>query len=310
MFFLTESQVRELLPMREAVRLMRETFEALRAGTALNQARRRLSLPTGSTLHSLAGAFGNYFGTKVYGSNVRHGAHFFVLLFDAATGEPLSLMEANHLGQIRTGAASGYATDLLAPAEAQTLAVIGSGFQARTQTEAILGVRKIREIRVWSRNREKRERFATECSEAFGVRVTASPSVEAAVRGAEIVVTATYAKDPVLEAEWVGPQVHVNAIGSNIASRRELPAELIEKAVLIAVDSIEQARIEAGDLLLAWSQQDWNTPRLRELKDVSGRRPDGITIFKSNGLGVEDVAAAGFVYEQAKKAGVGFELHS
>ncbi len=144
MLYLTEDNVRRFLPMREAIRLMRETFEALARGSALNQARRRLALPTGSVLHSMAGAFGNYFGTKIYSTHARHGAHFFFLLFDAATGQPLALMEANHLGQIRTGAASGYATDLMAPPEAATLAIIGSGFQARTQLEATLAVRPIR----------------------------------------------------------------------------------------------------------------------------------------------------------------------
>src|SRR6266571_2253680 len=118
MLHLTEDQVRERLPMREAVRLMRETFAALRAGTAINQPRRRLSLPTGSTLHSMAGAWGKYFGTKFYSTHPKHGAHFSFFLFDAATAEPLAQIEANWLGQIRTGAASGYATDLLAAPEA------------------------------------------------------------------------------------------------------------------------------------------------------------------------------------------------
>src|SRR5216684_669841 len=123
MLRLTEDQVRERLPMREAVRLMRETFAALRAGTATSQPRRRLSLSNGSTLHSMAGAWGRYFGTKFYSTHPRHGAHFFFFLFDAATAEPLAQMEANYLGQIRTGAASGFATDVLASAEASTLAI-------------------------------------------------------------------------------------------------------------------------------------------------------------------------------------------
>src|SRR5712692_7408562 len=157
---LTEQQVRERLPMREAVRLMRETFAALRAGTAINQPRRRLSLPSGSALHSMAGAWGRYFGTKFYSTHPKHGAHFFFFLFDAGTAEPLAQMEANYLGQIRTGAASGYATDVLASAEATTLGIIGSGFQAQSQLDAIREVRTLREVRVWSRSEEKRRRFA------------------------------------------------------------------------------------------------------------------------------------------------------
>lgn len=311
MLYLTESQVQALLPMREAIRLMGETFEALKSGAAQSQVRRRLVLPTGSGLNTMAGAFGKYFGTKIYSTHVRHGAHFFFLLFDAATARPLALMEADHLGQIRTGAVSGYATDLLSRPGARTLAIIGSGFQARTQVEAILQVRPIRDVRVWSRNAERCESFAAACSEAFGVAVRASRSAEAALGGAEIAVTATYSKDPVLRAEWVDPQAHVNAVGSNNPARRELPSELVQRASLIAVDSIEQSRIEAGDLLLAFQESDWNAPRLKELKDLSRpERPDGLSIFKSNGLGVEDVAVGGFVYEGACAAGIGSEIYS
>lgn len=291
MRFITEDEVREVLSMREAVRLMRETFQALRAGTAINQPRRRLILPTGSVLHSLAGAHGNYFGTKVYATHPKHGAHFYFLLFEADTARPLARFEANWLGQIRTGAASGYATDLLARPEASSLGIIGSGFQARSQIDAIREVRRLTTVRVWSRNEEKRKRLAAEA----GVQAVAT--AEEAVRGADIVVTATSAKDPVLDAAWVAPGAHVNAMGSNQALRRELPSELIARADLIAVDSLEQSKVEAGDLLLA--PVDWNDTRIVELAQVE-RRPPGnpLTIFNSLGLGVEDVAAAAFVYER------------
>jgi alanine dehydrogenase len=289
--FVTEAQVREVLTMREAVRLMRETFVELRAGRALNQPRRRLTLPTGSVLHSMAGAWGKYFGTKIYSTHPKYGANFFFLLFDAETGRPLAQMEANYLGQIRTGAASGYATDVLAAPGAVTLAVIGSGFQAETQVHAIREVRQLREIRVWSRSEAKRASFAS----ATGARAAAS--AEEAVRGADIIATATSSKDPVIEAAWVSPGAHVNAMGSNRADRRELPTDLIARAGLIAVDSIEQSKIESGDLLLA--NLDWNDPRIVELAQIE-KRPAGasITIFKSNGLGVEDVAAGAYVYER------------
>lgn len=291
MIFVTEQRVRELLPMSEAVRLMLETFVALRNGSAINQPRRRFSLPNGSTLHSLAGSAGKYFGTKIYSTHPKHGANFFFLLFDSETAKPLAQFEANYLGQIRTGAASGYATDLLAAPEASTLAIIGSGFQAETQLHAIREVRKLKEVRVWSRREEKRAEFA----KATGARATAT--AEEAVRGADIVVTATSSKDPVLDADWISPGTHVNAMGSNRADRRELPSALVARADLIAVDSIEQAKIESGDLILA--PVDWTDRRIAELAAVE-RRPSGnpITIFKSNGLGVEDVAAAAFVYER------------
>jgi alanine dehydrogenase len=289
--FITEDQVKANLSMHDCVRLMRETFDALRSGAAQNQVRRRMFLPTGTVLHSMAGAFGKYLGTKVYAANPKHGAYFYFLLFDAETAKPLACMEANYLGQIRTGAASGYATDILARPDAQVLAMIGSGFQARTQLEAIRAVRDLKEVRVWSRSEAKRREFA----EATGAR--AVDTAEEAVRGADIVVTATWAKDPVVEAGWISPGTHINAMGSNQAQRRELPSDLIAMADLIAVDSIEAGKIESGDLLLA--PVDWNDPRIVDLARVE-RRPAGnpVTIFKSNGLGVEDVAAAAFIYEK------------
>jgi alanine dehydrogenase len=300
MLYLTESDVQKLLPMSECICLMRSTFEALRDGLAQNQPRRRLVLKTGSVLHSLAGAHGDYFGTKFYSTNPKYGAHFLFALYDGATAKPLALIEANHLGQIRTGAASGYATDLMANPRAEVLGIIGSGFQARTQVDAIRAVRQIREVRVWSRNPEKARKFAEEAG------ATASESAEAAVKGADIVVTATNSKDPVLEADWIARGTHVNAMGSNIANRRELPADLVRGADAVAVDSLDQAKIEAGDLLLADS---W--ANVMELKDVQpGYDPARITIFKSIGLGVEDVAAGGFVYEQARQQGIGRPLYS
>ncbi|MGI8742945.1 MAG: ornithine cyclodeaminase family protein [Bryobacteraceae bacterium] len=295
MLYLTEAEVRRLLPMPDAIRLMRLAFEALAAGQAQNQPRRRLILPTGSALHSMAGAYGEYFGTKFYSTNPKHGANFLFALYDAKTAKPLALMEANSLGQIRTGAASGYATDRMANPQARVLGVIGSGYQARSQVEAIRAVRPISEIRVWSRNPSKRRAMADELG------VTAVETAEAAVSGADIVITATNAKDPVIEDSWIQPGVHINAMGSNVASRRELPAELVRRANTIAVDSLDQAKIEAGDLILGghWSN-------VVELQDVTkSYDPAKITIFKSLGVGLEDVAAGGFVYEAAMRENVG-----
>jgi ornithine cyclodeaminase/alanine dehydrogenase-like protein (mu-crystallin family) len=232
---------------------------------------------------------GNYFGTKFYSTNPRYGAHFYFFLYDSKTAQPLAMMEANYLGQIRTGAASGYATDLLANPKAETLAIIGSGFQARTQLDAIRAVRPIQTVRVWSRSEEKRLKFAEERS------VTAASSAEDAVRGADIVVTATNAKDPVLESSWISDGTLVNAMGSNVANRRELPADLVKRAALVAVDSLEQAKIEAGDLILADS---W--ANVVELQNIEPHHdPNHVTIFKSIGLGVEDVAAGAYIYERA-----------
>jgi alanine dehydrogenase len=287
--YLTEEDVRQLLPMQEAIGVIRDAFEALAQGRAINQPRRRLILDTGSMLHSMAGSYRNYFGTKFYSVNPRHGVYAYFMLYDAVTAQPLAWMEANHLGQIRTGAAGGYATDLLANPQADTLAVIGSGFQARTQVEAIRAVRPIKTVRVWSRNEEKRHKFAEDCA------AEAVTTAEEAVRGAQIVVTATNSQNPVLEDGWITPGTMINAMGSNVANRRELPGELVRRAALVAVDSLEQAKIEAGDLIIpnSWAN-------VEELQNVERHfDPGQITIFKSLGICVEDVAAGAFVYERA-----------
>jgi alanine dehydrogenase len=296
MLFLTEADVLRLLPMRDCIDLMRTAFQRLATGEALNHPRRRLALPTRSVLHYMAGSDGKYFGAKVYSTNPGHPPHFLFLLYRAADAELLAVIEANHLGQIRTGAVTGYATSLLARPDSRTLAVIGSGFQARTQVEAIrTAMPSIDRVRVWSRSAEKREAFARELG------IEATETAEAALRGADVVVTATSSGEPVLQHEWVARGTHVNAVGSNQAKRRELPSDLVRGADLIVTDSVEQSRMESGDLLLA--DVDWS--RVAELQDAaSGRlgrnRPEDITLFKSNGLAVEDVIAAGWVYERAR----------
>jgi ornithine cyclodeaminase/alanine dehydrogenase-like protein (mu-crystallin family) len=305
MLYLTEKDVRDLLPMTNCIELMQTAFQRLASGEALNHPRRRLILPTGSVLHYMAAGDGQYYGAKIYATNPRYGAHFLFLLYRAADAQPLAIIEANHLGQIRTGAASGLATKFMARKDAATLAIIGSGFQARTQLEAMLAVREISHVRVWSRDPAKRAAFAAETN------TRAVETAEQAVRGAQIVVTATNAKEPVLSSDWIEPGTHINVMGSNQATRREIPAELVRRADLIVVDSIEQARMESGDLLMALTEEDWSSPRIVELKDVVAGRahartaPAQITLFKSIGLAVEDVIAAGFVYEQAQAQGIG-----
>ena len=301
MLFLTEDEVRELLPMTEAIRRTRLAFEALARGDAQSQPRRRLQLTTGSMLHQVPGAYGNYFGMKFYSTNPKAGvADFLFALYDAATARPLALMQANWLGQIRTGAASGYATDLMANPEADTLGIIGAGFQAKSQVDAIRTVRPIKTVRVYSRKSEKREKFAAE------MNATVAASAEEAIRGAHIVVTATWAKDPVIEDAWIGPGTHVNAMGSNATNRRELPEALVRRADLIAVDALDAAKNEAGDLIIPdqWS----NVVELHTVK--RGWSPEKVTIFKSVGLGMEDVAVGSYVYEQAVARKIGKPLYS
>ncbi len=303
--YLSEEDVLSTLSMRKAVELVEGAFRDLAAGTAVNQPRRRVVLPTGSVLHYMAAGMATYFGIKVYSTNPKSGAHFEVLLYRSEDGMPLATIEANHLGQIRTGAASGVATKYLAREDARIAAIIGSGFQAQTQLEAIATVRNLQEVRVWSRSPEKREAFAQKCASKFGLNVHAAASAQACVEGADIVATATSSRQPVLESSWIKPGAHVNGSGSNWADRRELPGDLIfGKAALVAVDSIEGAKMESGDILIPMKESGIQTFPAVELSEiVAGSRPgrttaDQVTVFKSNGLAIEDVAVAGFLYEE------------
>src|SRR5258708_7362081 len=224
---ITEKQVIDTLTMPIAIELVDRSFRQLADGAAVNHPRRRVILPTGSILHYMAAGNPDYFGIKVYSSNPKTGVHFQFLLYKSADGMPIATFEANHLGQIRTGAASAVATKYLAREDAGVLGVIGSGFQAETQVRAISQVRALREVRVWSRKAEKRTEFARRCAEQFGLNAVAVDNARAAVENADIVVTATSSKDPVLESGWISPGTHVNAMGSNWLIKRELPSDLV-----------------------------------------------------------------------------------
>jgi len=310
--YLSEEDVAACLPMGKAIELVEGAFRQMAAGTAVNQPRRRVVLPTGSVLHYMAAGTAEYFGIKVYSVNAKSGAHFEFLLYRSGDAVPLATMEANRLGQIRTGAASGVATRLLAREGACVAGVIGSGFQAETQLEAVAAVRRLTAVRVWSRNAVKREGFAERMSARLGVSVRAVETARECVEAADIVITMTNAKTPVLETSWISPGTHINAAGSNWAHRRELPADLvIGRASLVAVDSVEVGQLEAGDLLLAQKEMQAAELPAVELADIAagkraGRTADSeITIFKSNGLAVEDVAAGGWVYEEAVRRKLG-----
>ena len=305
MLYLTEQQVIDNLSMPAAIELVDQSFRQLAEGLAINHPRRRLILPEGSILHYMAGGNPKYFGIKVYSSNPKTGAHFQFLLYRSPDGMPLATIEANRMGQIRTGAASAVGTKYLAREDADVLGIIGSGFQAETQIAAISQVRTLREVRVWSRDPERGVPFARKCAEKFGLNVRASETAREAVEGAGIVVTATSSREPVLESAWISPGTHVNAMGSNWTTRRELPTELVlDRADVVTVDSVEDGALESGDLVIPMKERnELEFPAAEFCEIVAGTRPgrtssSQITIFKSNGLAIQDVAAAGYLFEK------------
>jgi alanine dehydrogenase len=312
---LTENDVRELLTMPDAIAAVEEVMRRQASGQAIVHPRHRLELPDKGFLHYMAGAdiTAGLVGMKLYTSV--HGAlRFLVPLYRSATGELLALIEGERLSVMRTGAASGVATRYMAREDANTLAVIGSGLQARGQVEAVAAVRNLTGVRVFSRDAERREQFANEMEDMLEISVMPVESAAAAVHNADIIVTATTAHKPVVEGAWIAPGTHINAIGANFPQKRELDDAAVARANRIAVDFIEEAKIEAGDLIQAFAADPsrWNS--VRELSQIiAGNFPgrenaNEVTLFKSSGIAIWDIAAAGKVYELAVAQGRGTQI--
>jgi len=253
---------------------------------------------------------GGWMGAKLY-SVARGKASFVVLLYSAVTGELAAIIEADQLGRLRTGAATGIATKYMARADASVAAIIGTGGQARTQIEAVSHVRKLKSIRAYGRDPLRRANFCREMSEKLGMPFTPSASAEEAVRGADIVITMTNSATPVVFGQWISPGAHVNAAGSNWAQKRELDEAAVTRADVLAVDSVEQSKIESGDLIQAFAADPSRWDKVIEVGQiVAGKQPgrtseDQVTLFKSNGIATWDIAVAARVLERAEKQGLG-----
>jgi ornithine cyclodeaminase/alanine dehydrogenase len=311
--FLTEQEVTSVLTMPDALACVERAFQQQGLGDAQNQPRRRLRPPKGM-LHLMAAALPalGVMGYKAY-SITRTGAKFHVMLYSTDTGELLSIIQADRLGQMRTGAASGIATKYLANPDADTLALIGAGWQAESQLLAIAAVQKLKSVRVFSRNAVHRNAFAQKMSAQVGVDIQPSETAQAAVAGASIVVTITNSRTPVLQGTWLSAGAHVNAAGSNGLNRAEIDDDVVRRATLITTDSLEQAKIECGDLLSAIERNIITWERVRELGEVIMRNAPArahasdITLFESHGVAMQDIATAARVYELAKERGLGRE---
>lgn len=312
---LSEADVKSLLTMPIALEAVETSFRRLADGTAILQPRRRLYVPGKSYLHYMAAADATtgYMGQKMYTSS-RGGLRFLVPLFHADSGDLLALIEADYLGQLRTGAATGVATRFMARADARHVGIIGTGLQAQTQLEAVALVRKVESICACGRDTARCQQFAKTMAARLNLPVKAVASAEEAVRDAEIVITSTTATNPVLDGRWLHPGTHINAIGANFPQKRELDEEAVRRADVIAVDSREQSKAEAGDLIYVFSSDDTQWNRVHELAEIvagkiPGRSgPAQITLFKSNGIATEDIVIAGRLYELARERGIGREI--
>lgn len=311
--FLNEKQVTSLLSMSDAIEAVEAALRDEGLGEATNRPRQRVR--AGSTmLHVLPAALpsAGSLGLKAYTTSP-DGANFWLLLFSTA-GRLEAIMEAGRLGQVRTGAASGVATRWLSREESSSVGIIGTGYQARTQLEAVCQVRRITQIRAWSRTPEHVAKFSREMSELLGVSVEPAASARDAVSGADIVITMTSAREPVLEGAWLAEGVHLNVTGSNNPRHSEVDVGTVRRADLIVTDDVEQARTESGDLIMAAEAGALNWSDVKQLGEIvaettSGRKSSSeITLFKSNGIGLWDVAVAARIYELAVARGKGTRL--
>ena len=314
--FLTEREVVQLLPMNECIDVLEEAFAHAGAGQVEIKPRSRIRMPNGFFHFMVASdSVHKVFGYKAYPSFAGPGgSKFMIMLYDFESGQLLACIEAGRLGQIRTGAASGLATKYMAKENASMVAVFGSGFQARTQLEAVCVARNITRAKVYSRRQERREEFANLMSERLSLEVTAVDSPQDCIADADVVVTITSARDPVFEGAGLAPGAHVNAAGGNHWQRREVDEDTVTRADVIVVDDVDQAKAECGDLLWLEARGSFRWDMAHELQEVVAGRVNGrpssesITLFESMGVALEDIAAAQLVYNKAKEQGIGQEL--
>jgi ornithine cyclodeaminase/alanine dehydrogenase-like protein (mu-crystallin family) len=309
--YLTEADVERLADIRDAIDALEEAFRAWRDPGTANMPRQRAALPGGffNLMGSVYQQKGVY-GLKGYAGGPG-GANFNVCLYGIEHRRLLAVMEANLLSQLRTGAASGLATRLLANPKARTLGVLGTGKQARAQVLAVCAARPVEQIRIYSPTPENRNAFARAMEQEVSVETKPVGSERDAVRDADVVVLITRASEPVVQAEWLRDGVHINAAGANAANRRELDELTVLRASVLVTDDKSQAELEAAEFrdLIAKNKLRWGD--VHELGDlvtgaVRGRRESrDLTIFKSLGVALEDIAFAEMIYRRALEQGVG-----
>ena len=312
--FLNEDEVRQLLTMPMTIDAVEEAHRELSFNRAIDIPRQRTRLPQ-TALHILQGALPgrDAIGYKAYTSN-RSGIRFLVHVFSAASGALRMVVQADYLGMMRTGAATGVATKWLARPDAEVLGVFGAGWQAEGNIEAIAAVRKLSKVKVFARNAERLAAFCAQMSDRLELDVVPAASAEETVRGSDIVSTITTASSPLFDAAWLSPGTHINAAGSNSLIRREVGEDVLKVCKPIVVDSVDTALKEAGDLLPVLEKGRLNERQLVEIGDVivgnhPGRgKPEDITLFESQGMAIQDISVAVRLEALAREQGMGVEL--
>lgn len=311
--YLTEGDVVATLTVRDALGLVEDAARALAQDRAQNRPRQRAFLPS-SVIQVLAASYAGRMGHKTYTVAMKgRGAKFWYTLFND-NGEMLAIIEADALGQMRTGAASGVATRFLAREDAKTLGIIGTGWQARSQLEACFHVRPFSRILVYGRDEKRRADFCEAMSQRVSAPIEPVASAREAVADSDVICTMTSASTPVFEGAWLRAGTHVNAAGSNRANAQEIDVETVTRASVVAVEDIDQAKVESGDLRAANETAHWSWDHATHLSDIVaghalGRTADEqITLFESLGIGLWDLAAASHVFDQCVIEGRGTTL--
>ena len=312
--FLREDDVKQILTMPLALDRVAAAFRYLGLGEAMDLPRERIRLPVVSQ-QIMQGAIPalNVIGYKHY-TNSREATRFLIYLYDADRGNLNAVIEGNFLGMMRTGAASGVATGVLARPDAGVVGLFGTGWQAVGQLRAIAAVRQLRQVKVFGRNPDRLARFCELMRSEFDVPIEPMASAEDTVRGSDIIVTITTSATPLFNGDCLDPGTHINAVGANSLARRELDDAAIARASLIAVDALPTAMREAGDLLPALEKGRIHPRQLVELGSIIAGRapgrttPSQITIFESQGLAIQDLAVGEALVGLARQRGLGIEL--
>jgi ornithine cyclodeaminase/alanine dehydrogenase-like protein (mu-crystallin family) len=317
---LRAAEVRSLLSMRECVELMRRTMIALSEGRAVVPLRSVMAMPAGrGMLGNMPGYLADpeCFGVKLvslmpHNEPPRYSSHLgLVLLFESEHGCPVAIIDAAEITAIRTAAASGLATRLLARPDAGDLAILGAGEQARSHLEAMLAVRALRRVRVWARDRGKAEAFARAEAARHGVEIETSGSVLEAVAGADIICTLTKAREPILFGDWISAGAHLNVVGSSIAAAAEIDTAAVAQSRFF-VDCRNSTVNEGGEYLRALNCGAITAAHIAgEIGEVANATKPGrtsqdeVTLYKSLGVSPQDLASAHYVLDKARAAGIG-----
>lgn len=312
--YISEAEVVQLVDMGDAIEALQRVLEREARGEAENMIKTHVGWADGSILHAIGSTVPGegFAGTKTW-AYTKRGAVPLLIMFDSENGRLRAIIEANALGALRTGAISGVATHWLAAPDAESFAIIGSGKQALTQAAAVAAVRSFTSVRVFSPNQAHREAFCETLAERVGLRAEPAKSLEAAVEGARIVTLITRSKSPFLRSEMLADGTHVNAAGAIVPSYAEFYPDLLSRCVHVTADSVASVRKMSSEFLKYYGDDDSSWSAVRPISAIAAKRrnehvEDGLTLFKSVGMGLSDMALGIRVYHEALRRGAGVRL--